>query len=150
VTSREGHAELTNGIAHWNQPLTLVGAGAAAPTLGEGDPNGSYWNTPTRTSAGLYVVQTKEVFIAPVEYFVEVDEVTPTGIWVVEKTSPLAVASTKSSGSYWQFTFALFRCATANIGAPVFAATDLTAPSTGVPTAYARLRVRFRNSGVKP
>lgn len=53
----------TQGFEHIYLPLTLLGAGAAAPTLSEGDPNGSYYSI-SRVAAGSYVLTTKDAFIA--------------------------------------------------------------------------------------
>jgi len=58
----------TPGVKHVYMPLTLVGAdtgGGTAPTLSEGDPNGSYF-TVSRTAAGNYALTTKDGFLANV------------------------------------------------------------------------------------
>lgn len=54
----------TQGIEHVYLPVTLIGTGSStAPTLGEGDPGGSYY-TISRVAAGNYLLTTKDSFLA--------------------------------------------------------------------------------------
>lgn len=54
---------MSQGVQHVGHALTILGAGAAVPTLSEGDPNGSYF-TIARTGVGTYTLTTKDPFIA--------------------------------------------------------------------------------------
>lgn len=70
MSNRSYHRSLTQGVAHVRHTLTLLGAGAGVPTLGEGDPNGSFF-TITRQGVGLYTLTTKDPFLACVGILVQ-------------------------------------------------------------------------------
>ena len=70
MSNRSYHFRKTQGVIHVEYALTLLGAGAAAPTLGEGDPNGAFV-TITRQGVGLYTLTTKDPFVALVSVHVQ-------------------------------------------------------------------------------
>lgn len=76
-------------------PLTLVGAGAAAPTLGPGDPNGAYFTT-GRSAAGKYTLTTKHTYAKCLGVTASYQAATPTGAEYVELGVPA-----KNSDNTW-------------------------------------------------
>lgn len=61
----------TQGVEHVYLPAVILPNGNSAPTLSEGDPNGSYY-TITRNSAGNMTLKTKDPFLAVVHWEAEV------------------------------------------------------------------------------
>ena len=70
MSNRSYHKQITQGVQHVGHMLTLLGAGAAVPTLSEGDTNGSFF-TIARTGVGTYTLTTKDPFPALVGVVVQ-------------------------------------------------------------------------------
>ena len=70
MSNRSYHKKVSQGVAHVDHTLTLLGAGAAVPTLSEGDKAGAFF-TITRQGVGLYTLSTKDPFLAVVGIFVQ-------------------------------------------------------------------------------
>ena len=66
MANRTWNHARTLGIEHVYLPVTFIGAGTGAPTLGEGDPNGTLF-TITRNSAGNFTLKTKDPYLAVVD-----------------------------------------------------------------------------------
>lgn len=115
-------------------PVVLTGAGAAKPTLGEGDAAGAYF-TITRGGTGDYTLTTKDKFLAVVAYDVTLAMGTPANTWTVMLYTP-----SQNTDNTWSFRIKTQNNATYAAGT----AADLTS------TMQLFVWLRFRNSAAKP
>ena len=122
----------TQGVQHVQFNFSFVGAGAAAPTLGEGDPNGTYIKTITRNSQGNYSFTTVDKFLAVVTTDGTYSAATVTTSWGVTFGLP-----SQNSDGTWTFNFVTY---VSNTGT----ATDIIASD------LVSIQITFRNSLVKP
>lgn len=98
-------------------PLTLIGGGSAkAPTLGEGDPNATYFAQPVFTSTGIWTITTLDPYPGFMGYQGGVMQATGAGTLQIPQLSPSpaanTVAGTAGTTAYpaysWTFTFNVF------------------------------------------
>jgi hypothetical protein len=123
----------TPGYEHVEIPFTLIGKGAAAPTLSEGDPNGAYIVSPlTYTSAGVWSFTTVDTYVAVVDADISIALATPAGAWDIMFTGP----PTKNANNTFTFNVNVFHSSSA---------TDV--PSDG---SVIFVRIRMRNSNLTP
>lgn len=98
MSNRDYQPLKTQGRGHVEFGLTLIGAGAAAPTLGEGDVSAaapSYFNaTVTRASQGQYTLVMLDPFLALVSVTGNYAAATITVPWLVQFGLPTQSATT--------------------------------------------------------
>jgi hypothetical protein len=132
MSERKLHSADTQGVKHTDYCFDMISAGAAAPTLGEGDAAGSYV-TPGRTGVGVYTITSKDPFVAVVATGFQMELTTPAGNWnIIEGPVP-----TQNTNGSWTVTINTF------VGT---VATEL--PAAGL--AHIRCWIRYRNSLTKP
>ena len=98
-------------------PLTLIGAGSGkAPTLGEGDPNATYFAQPVFTSTGIWTVTTLDPYPGFMCYVGGVMQATGACTLQVPQLSPIPAQNTAATTQgttvcpaySWTFTFNVY------------------------------------------
>jgi hypothetical protein len=133
MSDRTMHAPFTQGVNHRWLPVKVLCNGTGVPTLGEGDPNGSYF-TIARTSAGAFTLKTKDPYVALVSFQATVQAATQ-GNWTSSRG-----AATKNADNTFSIPFTIYLAGTA---------TDLNA-GTGAGTGSVDVMLVMRNSNVVP
>lgn len=125
----------TQGVRHVWYDVKVLPNGAGVPTMGEGDPNGTYF-TIVRTGAGAFTLKTKDPYVALVSMVGSVEAATQAP-WVFSRG-----AATKNADNTFSIPFTIY---IANTGT----ATDLNA-GTGAGTGRVNIILCMRNSNVTP
>lgn len=123
----------TQGKRHVWMPIKILCNGTGAPTIGEGDPNGSYF-TITRTGTGAFTLKTKDPYVALVYFNAGVAAGTQAS-WTVSRGQ-----ATKNADNTFSIPFTIY-----DAGTP----TDLNA-GTGAGTGSVDVLVVMRNSNQTP
>jgi hypothetical protein len=92
----------TQGIAHVQHGLTIIGQGTSTPTLSEGDPKGVYFSV-GRSGVGTYSLTTLDPFLAVVCVQLEIASATATNSWTVTCGLP-----SQNANGTWSVGFCTF------------------------------------------
>lgn len=86
MSSRTLNLKYTVGFKWVEQSVVVIPNGASTPTLGEGDPNGTYWSV-AHTSTGIITLTSKDKFLACVKCIPKIVLAVPSGgVWDVMPT----------------------------------------------------------------
>ena len=106
MSDRQYHEPQTQGWRHVYMTLQIIGNGASAPSLGEGDPKGTYF-TVSRTTTGTYLLKTKNPFPGSVGVDANIMSATDTNAWSVTPKLPV-----QNADHTWSFELVTFEAGT--------------------------------------
>ena len=133
MSNRSYHTLHTQGVNHIWHDLKILPNGSGTPTIGEGDPNQSYFSI-ARAGTGAFTLTTKDPFVALVDCIGTVVAGTQ-ACWTFSRGQ-----ATKNADNTFSIPFTIY-----NAGS----AADLNA-GTGAGTGSVDLIVVMRNSNVQP